>query len=867
LEYSVTEGPVTSSKISKRALRNAIIVTACTTLSGLALLAGGWYYYGQLATATAQEYRQSRENNAKAYAAAIAGPFDAISEHLRNIARQEHIIELITQGNLTQLGIEAETLLSEFEAALKIRFFLPGQYQLDNSSNPPLSFASLDLLKTAESSTDEIGADVHLFGTPKEHIVMVRRVNNKAGTLAGLIHLSLDTALFKQAISGLSLARGYLELQQGDSGNPLILGKSGDASQRNGYSINTAVTSTRWSLVYWPADQEETASDSDTWLISLGLVVIFLTALTYFLLRRKQGKQPETVTDIVYCGAIEAIMEGVHPGMEKLIPHLPGEVRNKQLERNISRGLEGEDITRITSPGKEAAAATAGTDGLAAIPDSFDITAAAAAADFLDITADAAPDIRDIQKNKQPDEASKAVELSKKIFRTYDIRGVAGTELTAESVARIGQAIGSEATARGETQIIVGRDGRNSGPELLAALITGLQASGCDVIDIGMVPTPVLYFATHYLEPDSGVILTGSHNPPEYNGLKIVIAGETLSEDAIQVIYNRVVENNLVSGNGTLQTTDINADYIRRIAEDIPVALGKSFRIVVDCGNGVTGKLAPQLYRALGHDVIELHCEIDGNFPNHHPDPSQPDNLQDLIARVIAEHADLGFAFDGDGDRLGVVDNKGNIIWPDRQMMMLASDVLSRNKGAEIIYDVKCSRHLKSTIESGGGKPLMWKTGHSLIKSKMKQTGALLAGEMSGHIFFKERWYGFDDALYTGARILEILLNADTGPAEVFDALPDYLATPELRVDLPEEEHQGFMEEIQKKMAFKDAEIITIDGLRVEFTDGWGLVRPSNTTPCLVLRFEADNQAALARIQSQFHTLMLAIKPDLSLPF
>ena len=442
-----------------------------------------------------------------------------------------------------------------------------------------------------------------------------------------------------------------------------------------------------------------------------------------------------------------------------------------------------------------------------------------------------------------------------------------GKTLSATIVREIGRAIGSEANERGQQSIIVARDGRTSSPEFGDALIEGLRASGRDVIDIGVVPTPVLYFATHHLETNSGVMLTGSHNGPEYNGLKIVIDGETLSGEAITAIRNRITNKEMSEGQGSLQAVDISADYLRRITDDIPVALGGAFRIIVDCGNGVAGQLAPQLYRALGHDVVELYCDIDGKFPNHHPDPSQPENLQSLIEIVKEEGADLGFAFDGDGDRLGVVDGEGNIIWPDRQMMLFARDVLSRNQGASIIFDVKCSRHLKAVIEESGGKPLMWKTGHSLIKSKMKEIDAPLAGEFSGHIFFKERWYGFDDALYAGARVLEILTKSKSSPTETFAELPDDISTPELRIPLAEKHHAKVMEIMKKKMTFEDAEVTDMDGLRVDFSDGWGLVRPSNTSPFLVARFEAESDEAMERIQKGFRDLLHSVSADLKLPF
>ena len=453
------------------------------------------------------------------------------------------------------------------------------------------------------------------------------------------------------------------------------------------------------------------------------------------------------------------------------------------------------------------------------------------------------------------------------IFKAYDIRGIVGENLTPAIVTQIGQAIGSEAIAQGSAQVVVARDGRLSGLELLTALITGLQAAGCQVIDIGMVPTPVLYFATYHLNTGNGVMLTGSHNPPNYNGLKIMIGGEALSGERIQALKTRIDNNELSYGSGTLKKIDIGAAYIKRITDDIK--LTRSFKVIIDAGNGVTGVLAPQLIRALGCEVVELFCEIDGHFPNHHPDPSVPANLVEMIATVKSENADLGFAFDGDGDRLGVIDAKGNIIWPDRQMILYATDLLKRHPGAQIIYDVKCSRHLDHAIQQHGGQPLMWKTGHSLIKAKMKATGALLGGEMSGHIFFKERWYGFDDALYTAARLLEILSPDSRLPEEVFAALPDAANTPELKLELEQfGEHFELMQKIRDTFQFEAAvQIATIDGVRADFPDGWGLVRPSNTTPTLIFRFEADNLAALNRIQAQFRQQLLAIDKQLKLPF
>jgi phosphomannomutase/phosphoglucomutase len=455
--------------------------------------------------------------------------------------------------------------------------------------------------------------------------------------------------------------------------------------------------------------------------------------------------------------------------------------------------------------------------------------------------------------------------LPKEIFKAYDIRGIVGKTLTPEIVEAIGHAIGSEAVARKQTAIAIGRDGRLSGPDLAAALARGIQKAGIDVIDLGMVTTPMTYFAAYQLKTDSAVMVTGSHNPPDYNGLKMVLGGDTLSGDAIQALRIRLEQGDLSNGSGSYSSHDIADEYLNRITSDVKVA--RKMKIIVDCGNGVPGAFAPKLYRDMGCEVEEMFCEVDGTFPNHHPDPSVPENLRDLITRLKTSDAEIGFAFDGDGDRLGVVTKDGRIIFPDRQLMLFAQDVLSRNPGAEIIFDVKSTRNLFSWIRERGGKPLLWKTGHSFIKAKMKETGALLAGEMSGHIFFKERWYGFDDGLYAGARMLEFLSKqADINAT--LHGLPDTVNTPELQIKMEEGAHYALIDKLQKTAKFPDAtEIITLDGLRVEYADGFGLMRPSNTTPVIVLRFEADNEVALKRIQEQFRAVLLAASPDLTLPF
>ena len=451
------------------------------------------------------------------------------------------------------------------------------------------------------------------------------------------------------------------------------------------------------------------------------------------------------------------------------------------------------------------------------------------------------------------------------IFKAYDIRGVVGRQLSAPTVELIGRAIGTEVRNAGGTAIAVGRDGRLSGPELSQALARGLRASGVDVHDIGMATTPMAYFAAHHLGCGSAVAVTGSHNPPDYNGLKMVVAGTTLSCDAVQALRARIERDDFAVGSGAYRTVDVREAYLARVAGDVKLA--RPMNIVVDCGNGVAGATAPELYRRLGCEVIELFCDVDGTFPNHHPDPTQPENLQDVIRTLASSDAELGLAFDGDGDRLGVVTKDGGIIYADRQLMLFAADVLGRQPGAEIIYDVKSTRNLAPWIRRHGGKPVLWKTGHSLIKAKLKELGAPLAGEMSGHTFFVERWYGFDDGLYAGARLLEIVSRA-ADPSAVLAALPDSVTTPELHWRLAEGEPHRLIAELQRTARFTDAqEVIKLDGLRVEYADGFGLARASNTTPVIVLRFEAQDDAGLRRIQADFRRVLAAAKPGATLPF
>jgi phosphomannomutase / phosphoglucomutase len=457
-------------------------------------------------------------------------------------------------------------------------------------------------------------------------------------------------------------------------------------------------------------------------------------------------------------------------------------------------------------------------------------------------------------------------DLPASAFKAYDIRGKVPSILNEEFAVRLGRSLAMRARAAGVKQLVVGRDGRHSSPLLAEALQRGMREAGVDTIDLGEVPTPLVYFAAHTLGTGSGVAVTGSHNPPEYNGFKMMMAGGTLHGDDITTLRSEMCKPlALPAQPGQTTSFDIVTPYLKYVVQDIK--LSRPLKIAIDCGNGVAGGIAPQFFEALGCEVIPMFCEVDGNFPNHHPDPADPKNLQDLIECVKTNQCDVGLAFDGDGDRLGVVTQNGEIIWPDRQMILFARDVLSRNPGETIIFDVKCSRQLAVAIEEAGGQALMWRTGHSLVKAKLAETGAPLAGEMSGHIFFKERWFGFDDGLYTGARLLEIL-SRHAEPSAVLEALPNAYSTPELKLEMQEGEPFELISKLQREGRFEGAQSVsTIDGLRADYADGFGLARASNTTPVVVLRFEGDNPVALDRIKKVFRDKLQTLAPDARLPF
>lgn len=727
-----------------------------------------------------------------------------------------------------------------------------GQAKQNSSREAPINYAALDLLRRVEFGQDappeayRIGNRWVLY-----HAVAIRPEPNAPAL--GTLLIATDMQRLLGSLLPLPTETGQLRLiQQFPNAPQQTLIELGSPSDSTPLSLST--DNPHWTLSFIPGSNLASTIVSPLPLILA--LLICLGALAFAL-----NIQQSRMTRRLHADAVQLnrIIQELQTGKaaKATALNLPVlDVVAKNLVRLPARSTVPQARPANSAPVDSSASTLQPSELVNPMFQDTDILDI----DFLDEDSD----ILGISSTTT-NTPTTAPKMPASIFRAYDIRGVVGDTLTPEIAYWIGRAIGSESLAKGEPKVAVARDGRLSGPALAEQLIQGLLDCGCEVSDIGMVPTPVLYFATHTLQGRSGVMLTGSHNPPDYNGFKIVIAGDTLANEQIQALRQRIERNDLASGVGSVAQVDVLDAYFAHIRDDIAMARG--MKVVVDCGNGVAGVIAPRLIEALGCEVIPLYCDVDGNFPNHHPDPGKPENLADLIAKVRAEKADLGLAFDGDGDRVGVVTCNGNIVYPDRLLMLFAKDVVSRNPGADIIFDVKCTRRLTSLISGYGGRPVMWKTGHSLIKKKMKETGALLAGEMSGHIFFQERWFGFDDGIYSAARLLEILSQERRDSEQVFAAFPNDISTPELNINVTEQSKFSIIDALQRDGHWGEANLTTLDGVRVDYPKGWGLVRASNTTPVLVLRFEAESPEELARIQDVFRAQLYTVAPDLNLPF
>jgi len=776
------------------------------------------------------------------YMELVLNRLDSIGESTRTVLSDPALINQIKAATPSQLAVIERRMKNRLPLVDGVRILDSSTHEIDSNSVPSITNVTLQLMRNLESNNRVMHEAINA-GAKDQHIAVLLRINNT--DKIALIGVSFD--IFSKVLPQERLVPGYYEFLQSFANQNRTITSVGDGQYKKGDPMGVArLNSTQWRVAFWPAEPEKFSSEFELLIFfgGLALVLSLVAVGGFFGLRNLQTKVRSDAS---------AFLRWLIDNSKTSNP-IPSPDFDLQIFIDMSQTLSREDFS-ITK-------GTKGEESDVTDADAKALTDQSKPSSLIAALEDKNSGLEVVKKTQQVTEDEK---ISDSIFRTYDIRGIVGETLNEKIVREIGRAIGSEAFERGEQRVVVARDGRLSGPSLLEALKQGLVDSGRDVIDIGEVPTPILYFATHYLDSSSGVVLTGSHNPKNYNGLKIVIGGHTLSGDEITALKKRIDTGNMMKGKGSHETTTVVQDYISQVTSD--VALTQPLKVAVDCGNGVAGKVAPQLLQALGCEVIGLYCKVDGNFPNHHPDPSKPENLQELIDLVKSEKADIGLAFDGDGDRLGVVDSDGNIIWPDRQMMLYSMDVLSRNPGADIIYDVKCSKNLAKVISTNGGHPIMWKTGHSLIKAKMKETGALLAGECSGHIFFKERWYGFDDALYTAARLLEIL-SADTRKSvDIFAALPNSIATPEINVAIDDERKHKFVEQLTNQGIFGDGKLIDIDGVRVEFAHGWGLVRASNTTPNLVLRFEGEDDESITKMKQLFKQQMLMVDGRLKLDF
>ncbi len=752
-------------------------------------------------------------------------------ESMKGLASDTDLAGLLSETDDGELVRGEQRLARLIPGVLRVRLLPPEHDKTDTSTQPPLSFASLALLRAAEQEVEPPLLELHHAGAYQAHLAGVAAIRNARGEVEGLVHLAYDTKSLRTRLDELPASLGRVELQQIVDGNYVTLFANAGEATPGETELIYPLRGSRMRLVLKPLVDPD--PEGLVFFTGLGLLLATLLlaamSLTVQYFRLRMAVEHDKA---VFLNMLDETLAGRSP-------------RSRPLKIRDFHDIMALMMQRLTAFHESGPAKSA----------SIDLRARKGGA-AEDDAGQEGPDDSETASNK----------LRDVLFRAYDIRGTIGATLTPGIVREIGRAIGSQAYAQGQQTVIAARDARDSSPELMEALIAGLTGTGRDVIDLGVVPIPVLYFATHFLGSDSGVMVTGSHNPPEYYSLKVVLGGESLIGADILALRERVERGDLLEGAGVSQTQDLLPDYISRIMDDVSIA--RTLKLVIDCGNGCTALVAPNLFRDLGCDVVELNCEVDNEYPGHYLDPTQPNNLVELRETVVREQADIGLAFNGDGDRLGVVDSQGKIIWADRLMMLLSADVLARHPGGDVVFDVKCSRALASQILQNGGRPVMWKSGHPLLKAKLRETGALLAGEWSGHILFQERWYGFDDALYVAARLLEILSVDPRGSSEVFAELPEFVSTAELFLPVNEGSQYALMEKAQRKSdLLEGAKLITIDGMRAELEDAWGLMRASNTSPALSFRFEADTEQALERVQDLYRTLLRDIAPNLQPPF
>ncbi|MDF1643316.1 MAG: phosphomannomutase/phosphoglucomutase [Pseudomonadales bacterium] len=783
------------------------------------------------------------EGYAKHYSSLLNQSIHQMRAQQKQLASNLEIRSAVIGRDSVTQRILADSLGEKIPHLVRLELYSEGMAQIDQKPVAPVGHAALQMIVWAEQD-QEVEAEIHkTSGGPL--VYTIEPVLGQDNKPAGVLLMVFALAMLEQPLASLDEAKGRARLiQQFPSMAAQEIFTVGLGQRAiDSEVVKVPLSNSRWVLEFSAAPALFKGHGFPLQYVAIAYVIWLLVALMALFI------------------GYRIISKKLNQNARELFRYMSNTVRASNGERyqfsldmfeSLSKGFAH---LMKESPGRQQAQDTKPKQPAITEPAMQNVEVAA-------------------EVDKTPAQIYSGIEeaqveelnISPELFRAYDIRGVVEQSLTVEAVELIGQAIGSEVIDQGERQVVVAADGRLSSPALKEVLIKGLTSTGCNVVDIGVTPTPVLYFALHHLGHTSGVMITGSHNPADYNGLKIVIDGVTISEDRIQKLYHRVMAGDVVSGVGQVESVNVSNKYLDRICNDVAL-IADPIKLVVDCGNGVTGKVAPTLLKALGCEVIELYCDVDGSFPNHPPDPGKGENLKDLIARVSAEGADLGLAFDGDGDRLVAVTGSGIIVQPDRLMMLFVQDIISRNPGADVVFDVKCSKHLAEVISEAGGRPVMWKSGHSLMKAKADELGALIAGEFSGHLFFRERWYGFDDGIYSAARLLEVLSTEGLTLDELMSELPWSPSTPELEIDMDDDQKFVFMEKFRENAQFEGGSLTDLDGVRIDFSDGWGLVRASNTMPKLTLRFEADDEPSLTRIQGLFKQQLLAIDGELSIPF
>jgi phosphomannomutase/phosphoglucomutase len=826
------------------------------------MIAAGLIYLRLLGPANTIHAERLHQSHAQMFATYFDARLLALRTTIDRVATAPQTAAVLQTFDPLRIREHGERMTLEVADAERIELVPLGEARVDLTGKTPISFAALDVIRRAETSP-YVGPEAYLMD--QRSVFYVAQPVMGIRGVVGVLFAAISMDYFYHPLGAFDASLGAVSIEQRfENTEPRIVLSYGDTVS-NTKEIRLNIETSRWSLIFRPnpavASPLVRASDLAT---PFGLLIATLLGAAY-------------LSSIRMFGAIATDANTLLDFVTRLVRGRGGKVDDYRLDlfrriaveaKKYSRSTSDRDAksakdTRLTVREKAEARVKAADDaGSDVDEDTIDLEED----EFLDVTKSSVDDDNfGIEVSEEASPIDMGLHLDPNVFRAYDIRGIVDANLTEDLVYWIGRAFGAEAQQEDQNKVTIAGDGRISTPALKESLARGLTDSGVDVIDIGIVPTPLLYFANFALDTGTGVMVTGSHNPAEYNGLKMVLAGETLAEDRIQRLLKRIEDNEFTRGEGQIDEADIIHDYLDRVVDDVAVA--QPLKVVVDCGNGVAGVVAPLLITELGCEVVPLYCDVDGTFPNHHPDPADPANLEDLVTVVKDEGADLGLAFDGDGDRIGVVTAAGEIIWPDKLMMLFARDILGRNPGADIIFDVKCSRHLNSIISEFGGRPVMWKTGHSHIKAKLKETGALLAGEFSGHICFGERWYGFDDALYSAARLLEIIGGEAKNADELFAEFPITFATPEIKIETTDDAKFDVVEQFGAVTEFGDGTVTRIDGVRVDFPDGWGLVRASNTSPVLTLRFEADGQDALQRIQQLFKDGLQAISADLEVVF